>query len=271
MAEFTNDYSSSGSFKEACCIDAGRIYDSCCDKDCADDLRCYFTQEAQNAINTASNVKLRKAEVLNVYINVEPVNFNRGFYACDLSFLFLVDFDVYTAPQTCPSRIQGVTCFNKRVILYGSDGNVKIFSNGYTRDNCDLTADTAVNMPRCVVQCVDPIPLGCCVGALRDTCECLGITDPRIEEILGGPVVVAPGTGFPAVYVTLGLFTVIQLIRNVQMLIPVYEYCIPEKQCNDTTDRPCDVFKKIKFPTEDFFPPAAKDNNGFGCGCTEDN
>ena len=29
--------------KEAVCINAGRIYDSCSDKDCLEDLRVYFT------------------------------------------------------------------------------------------------------------------------------------------------------------------------------------------------------------------------------------
>ena len=33
-----------GCFKEAVCIDAGRIYDSCGDKDCLEDLRVYFTE-----------------------------------------------------------------------------------------------------------------------------------------------------------------------------------------------------------------------------------
>ena len=73
--------------------------------------------------------------------------------------------------------------------------------------------------------------------------------------------------GDPTVYVTLGLFTVVQLIRNVQMLIPVYDFCIPEKQCDYSTDRPCDTFKKIKFPTDDFFPPRpCKADEGCGCG-----
>ena len=30
-------------FKEAVCIDAGRIYDSCTDKDCLTDLQVFFT------------------------------------------------------------------------------------------------------------------------------------------------------------------------------------------------------------------------------------
>ena len=33
----------SNGFKEAVCINAGRIYDSCSDKDCLEDLRVYFT------------------------------------------------------------------------------------------------------------------------------------------------------------------------------------------------------------------------------------
>ena len=71
------------------------------------------------------------------------------------------------------------------------------------------------------------------------------------------------------VYVTLGLFTIIQLERDVQMLIPAYDFCMPEKECCCDTDDPCEVFKKIKFPVEEFFPPRSTDadNSGCGCGC----
>ena len=73
--------------------------------------------------------------------------------------------------------------------------------------------------------------------------------------------------GTPTIFVTLGLFTIVQLVRNVQMLIPVYDFCIPEKQCDDTTDHPCDVFRKIEFPTDEFFPPRQNDcPDHFGCG-----
>ncbi len=262
-----NNFSDSYNFKEACCIDAGRVFDSCCDRDCVEDLRCFFTAEGQSLIENALSVKMRSAEVLNVYINVEPVNFNRGFYSCDLSFLFLITFDVYTAPQTCPLQVRGVCSFCKRVILYGSEGNVKIFSNDLAPDTCNIpTSDFSSNTPRCVVQCVEPITLGCHIGQIRDCCESPGIIDAAVSEILGGPIVTVLPPDSPAVYVTLGIFTVVQLIRNVQMLIPVYDYCIPEKQCSDTTDQPCDVFKRIKFPTEDFFPPSPIDNGGCGCG-----
>lgn len=256
-------------FKDACCIDAGRVYDSCCDRDCVEDLRCYFTPEGQNYIEKAVSVKIKNAEVLNVYINVEPVNFNRGFFSCDLTFLFLIEFDVYLSAHSCPVQIKGLANFNKRVILYGSDGNVKVFSNTVSEDSCEQPTKRTTNMPKCVVQSVDPIPLGCRLGQVNDRCECIGVVPAFACELLGGQVVSCCECGTPAVFVTLGLFSVIQLIRNVQMLIPVYDFCIPDKQCTDTTDQPCDIFRKIKFPTDDFFPPRNRDTDNTGCGCNK--
>ena len=88
--------------KEAVCIDAGRVYDSCCDRDCLEDLRCFFLPETQALINRAISVRLRSAEVLNVFIDVEPVSFNKGFFSCDLTFFFLLSFDLFTSSRGCP-------------------------------------------------------------------------------------------------------------------------------------------------------------------------
>lgn len=273
MAETRNGTPNSGcDFKEACCIDAGRIYDSCCDRDCLEDLRCFFTPEGQSYVERAISVRMRSAEVINVYIDVEPVNFNRGFYSCDMTFFFIVELDVFMSPHSCPTTIKGICSFNKRVILFGSDGNVKVFSNTMSlSDACDHGAECTTNMPKCVVQSVDPIPLSSRLGEIRDCYDNSGVIPDCVCNALGGNVVTDLDNGAATVYVTLGLFTVVQLIRNVQMLIPVYDFCIPEKQCNDSTDQPCDTFKRIKFPTDDFFPPRPCDfGNDFGCGCTND-
>ena len=95
-------------FKEAVCLDVGRVYDSCCDRDCLEDLRCYFSPRGQEVIEQAISVRCKDAEILNVFIDVEPVHFNRGFYACDLTYFFLVKFDVFTAPHCQPIEVQGV-------------------------------------------------------------------------------------------------------------------------------------------------------------------
>ena len=270
MADLRNGCPADGSFKEAVCIDAGRVYDSCCDRDCLEDLRCFFLPENQALINNAISVRLKTAEVLNVFIDVEPVGFNKGFFSCDLTFFFLLGFDVFTSHHSCPTCVNGITTYSKRVILYGSDGNVKVFSNTQN-DTCtshNLGSRKTTNSPKFVVQAVDPVPLSARIGEVRDCCENCCIPQ-SICDCLGGNVVTQLDNGNPAVFVSLGLFTIVQLVRNVQMLIPVYDFCIPEKACTDSTDQPCDAFKKIKFPTDDFFPPRPCDIDESGCcgGC----
>lgn len=271
MADFKETCNVSSEFREACCIDAGRVYDSCCDRDCLEDLRCFFTADAQDKIGKAASVKLRSAEVVSASIDVEAVNFNRGFYSCNITFYFVVELEACAAHQCCPTIIKGATCFSKRVILFGSDGNVKVFTSAINGGcGCSDTAETTSNMPRCVVQSVDPIALSCRLGVVRDCYESVCVFPKAVTDILGGEVVTNIPACTPTVYVTLGLFTVVQLIRQVQMLIPVYDFCIPDKQCTDTTDQPCDVFRRIKFPTDDFFPPRPADAVGCGCGCNEE-
>lgn len=62
--------SSSNGFKEAVCINAGRIYDSCSDKDCLEDLQVYFTPLNQAIIDNASMIKVKSVQVLTVLMNV---------------------------------------------------------------------------------------------------------------------------------------------------------------------------------------------------------
>jgi hypothetical protein len=72
-----------------------------------------------------------------------------------------------------------------------------------------------------------------------------------------------------AVYVTIGIFTIVQIERNVQVLIPAYDFCIPEKECVTTSDNPCEMFNRLEFPTNEFFPPNVSEigEEGTGCSC----
>lgn len=257
--------------KESVCIDAGRVYDSCCDRDCLEDLRCFFLPETQALISKAISVRLRSAEVLNVFIDVEPVNFNKGFYSCDLNFFFLLSFDLYTSSRGCPTVINGIATFSKKVILFGSDGCVKTFSNVLGNECTHNSGQTRQgnNMPKCVVNVVDPIPLSARIGEIRNCYESVCCVPDCVCEAIGGNVVNDLQSGTPTIFATIGLFTVVQLIRNVQMLVPVYDFCVPEKTCKCSTDHPCDTFSKIQFPLDDFFPPrSTSTENGPCCQCT---
>ena len=263
MAE-QNVINGAAGFKEAVCIDAGRVYDSCSDKDCLSDLEVYFTATEQAKIDRALTVKAKSVEVLNVCLEVEPIPFNRGFYSVDMTFYFLINLSAYYTPVSTADTVSGVAFFSKKVILYGSEGNVKVF-NSETCESVGRTTDT----PRAVVQVVSPIVLSsrladnCC-----DCCDCCELTLPAsVAGLFDGEFVTS---GNRKVLVTLGLFTIVQLERRVQMLIPAYDFCIPGKECVTTTDDPCEVFQHIKFPTNEFFPPRLENNAATGtcsCGC----
>ena len=268
MAEKTNRNPSNEScFKEAVCIDAGRIFDSCCDKDCLEDLQVYFTDKTQPIIDASTNVKCKKVETLNVFLEVDSVPFNRGFYSVDITFFFLVHLNAYSSPMSVPTPVYGLATFSKKVILYGSEGSVKIFTSNTDPGN---TTSLNTNLPKASVQVADPICLAC---RLSDYCpcsdECLSVP-PAVSCHYEGDF--SDTCRKKTVYISLGLFTIVQLERNVQMMIPAYDYCLPDKECTTSTDDPCELFKRIKFPTNEFFPPQSDDLDddcGCGCGCDE--
>ena len=82
--------------REAVCIHTRKIYDSCRDKDCVEDLRFYPKLQYVDVINHALSVKGGTARLLYVYTDVEPVTFNRGFYSVDMRFYYRVTLQVCT-------------------------------------------------------------------------------------------------------------------------------------------------------------------------------
>ena len=57
--------------REAVCIHTKKIFDSCKDKDCIEDLRVYPTRASQAVIDRALSVRGGRAELLQAYIDVE--------------------------------------------------------------------------------------------------------------------------------------------------------------------------------------------------------
>lgn len=249
---------STGCFKEAVCIDASRVYDSCSDKDCLEDLTVIFTDQTQPIIDQAVNLKVREVSVSRVFLEVEPVAFNRGFYSVDMTFFFDICLSVYTTGCAQPTIVHGLASFCKKVILYGSEGNVRVFRSD---DPCGEGEVTS--MPRASVQTVDPIALSCRLVDCSRSCECP--TVPTCIACRYDGNFVQPDS--KSVSVTLGLFSIVQLERQVQMLVPAYDFCVPDKECVSTTDDPCELFKRIKFPVDAFFPPRLTDQEENDQGC----
>ena len=246
--------------REAVCIHTRKIYDSCRDKDCIEDLRFYPKLQYVDVINRALSVKGGSARLLYVYVDVEPVSFNRGFYTVDMRFFYSVTLQAYLS---CPApvTVEGLCVFDKRAILFGSEGNAKIFSSQMRIDALDRQMLEQSNMPVAVVEAVDPIVLDaklveCCENRCCDcdiceipscVCQCFGCE-------------LTMGDDYRRAFVTLGQFSIIRLERDSQLLMPVFDYCMPDKDCSCAggccaNEDPCELFQNISFPVEEFFPP----------------
>ncbi len=254
------DNISDRSISEAICIDTARVYDSCADKDCLADLRVYFTDTAENIIDSAVNVRCKGVEVINVFTDVDMVPFNRGYYSVDITFFFAVTLDAFVAGSAQPVTVQGLSVFSKKCILYGAEGSVKVFSSEFGADNEQLLPAASTN-PRAKIQVATPL---CLDVRLCRPCDCCnniqdaGASIPRnVARYFPGAF--GPQSNQRAVRVTIGLFSIIQLERDVQMLIPAYDFCMPTKECSCDTEDPCDSFRRIRFPVSEFFPPDTPD------------
>lgn len=252
------------------CVNLPRIYDSCGAKDCLNDLTVFFTAENQALIDSASSVRINRASVLTATVEVDTVAFHRGFYSVDMMFYFGVSLDVYGSTNTIPDTVTGLAVYGKRVVLYGSEANVKSFSSQTDSavDSTELDGCQApVSMPEGTVQISNPMALSARLAPVTSTVN-LPVIPENIQNYFGESLV-AP-TGIQAL-VTLGIFTITQLQRDVQLMIPSYDFCMPRKECSSRTDDPCEAFSKIEFPADSFFPPNSSEcrpsENPFDCGC----
>ena len=234
--------------REAVSVSTRKSIDSCRDKDCVDDLRVYPTLTSQTYIENALSIRPHSAELLHVAVKVEPISFSRGHYTVDCTYFYRVTAETFPAGKTA----LGLAIFDKRVMLFGSEGNSLSFSS-------DAPEPTGENgeLPIAVVKAVDPIVLHMKLmdaGALPPADLEPGdipayITDAFPEEL----VLTTTGRRW---YTTIGQFSLIRLERDTQLLIPAYDYSLPDKECpGSSEDDPCELFGRIRFPVEEFFPP----------------
>ena len=136
---------------DSACIHTKRIMDSCLDKDCVEDLRVYLTREGQNVLNRSASVRVRSAELLYVYIDVEPIAYKRGYYSIDLTFYYRITAEAITGPSK-PVIIQGLSVFSKRVVLFGGSGCAKVFTSQTILGSLDRDTILSADVPTAVVE-----------------------------------------------------------------------------------------------------------------------
>ena len=262
MAEITvTSQSGPNNFKEAVCIDVNRVYDTCRDQDCLEDLRVFCCEADYALVDRAVDCRCKSCEVVWVYLDTEQVGFNKGCYLVKIKFFFKVTFDLYLGAKN-PTEITGMATYEKKCILYGSEGTTKSYSSEYIPGECSATVVSGGGASLIAsIELVDPVCLGCrlvercCVKA----CECdfdPGATPPYVCARFGAPLSEKVECE-KRLLVSLGIFSIVKLERKVQLLIPSYDFCIPDKKSVDyVEDEPCNIFRNIQFPTDQFYPPA---------------
>lgn len=273
--------------KEAVCVQVEKVYDSCKEKDCLEDARVIFKcpEKIRWLLKKAINVKCTKAEVIDIFSDVEPVPFKKGFYTVDVKFFIKVDLNFFV-PKKCDGRkiipVSGLVLFDKKVILFGSEGSIKIFKSHYIEEGLDKPIKSRIqqdNLPISKIEVTQPICLNAKIESLFDKCDddndwrdnipdglIESLRDEEIDDNDEDILEAAEGDrhiSFKRVVVSIGLFSIIKLVRYVQLLIPAFNFCFPNKECVASTDEnPCDLFETIEFPFDEFFPPQKFDFPG---------
>ncbi|MFR0769575.1 MAG: hypothetical protein ACLSHO_08305 [Dysosmobacter sp.] len=91
-------------------------------------------------------------------------------------------------------------------------------------------------------------------GCSRRDCDCdLCEVPPAISQCFGGEL--CGGDEGRRIYITLGQFSIVRLERDSQLLVPVYDYCMPEKECScGSTRRSLQPVPQHQFPCGRIFP-----------------
>lgn len=251
--------------KQAMSVHTRKITDSCRDKDCIEDLRVFLTTGSQSILDTCSNVRVRSSELLYTGIEVEPVAFDRTHFCIDITFYYKILADAVIGAGR-PACLYGLAIFSKRAVLCGEDSRAHLFRSDTVLGGPDGLTRLCSNLPTAVVEVLDPMILG---SKVREVCDCpcaeavcqipQGIRGLFDEElVLSGDK--------RRLFVTLGQFSIVRLERPVQLIVPVLDYSIPEKDCCDNpmgAEDPCEMFSRIPFPTAQFNPTTC--DGGEGC------
>ena len=245
-------------------IHTRKTTDSCRDKDCIEDLRVYLTTGSQAILDSATNARVRCAELITTYIDVEPVAFDGHHYCIDLTFYYRILADAIVSGSR-PTTLQGLAVFNKRAVLCGEDSRAHIYRSNTRLGRFDGPSTLFANLPTAIVEVLDPMVLSSKVKE-TDPCGCEAVSQQIpdcIRELYEDPLVISGGNR--QLLVTLGQFSIIRLERDAQLVVPVLDYAIPCKECCDNpggSEDPCEMFSRIPFPAQEFSPTGCDDKDG---------
>ena len=268
---------SGGSGKETICIEANRVLDSCRDRDCYENVQAFLTNFGNEIIERTGNIRVKRSCIAWSSITIDPIAFNKGFYSVNIRFYIKLTFEACLAPGRV-QEFEGVAVVDKNVILFGGDSNLNVFKSSGNSGFCESPVEVSCcegNVPTAVVEVVDPIILNAKIIEKRHAhqcvccCSCCDIPDGVVSNLNGS---LSDG-GDRYLVVSIGIFSVVRIVRPAQYLIQATEYTVPDKECmSHSEEDPCDIFRCMEFPVQEFgtgSAPAIKQitHSDKNCGC----
>ncbi|MBR6917453.1 MAG: hypothetical protein IKN38_04645 [Clostridia bacterium] len=261
--------------KETVCIDTYRVLDSCRDRDCFRDTKCFLTSFGQEIIERTDSVRTKYAKVVSAFIDIDEVPFNCGFYQLTSKIYVKLICEACLGPGNI-QEFEALCVLDKKVCLFGGEGSVSVFKSegccsAFCPDPSEESCKASNTMPVAVIETVDPIVLDTKVRATGHPCHCCcsGRDIPSsVQRCMGGDICDADRPKI--LTVSLGLFSVVRIERPAQLLVSASEYNVPEKQCVEASDDdPCSVFNGIPFPEKEFNQSTSSRNScgSSRCGC----
>lgn len=262
--------------KETVCIEANRVLDACRDRDCYENVRIFLTNYGTEIIDRTGTVRVKDSCIAWSNITVDPVAFNKGFYTVNIRFYIKITFEGCIGVGRTQD-FEGIAVVDKKVILYGGESNINVFKSNGNTGFCDMPTDICCadkNTPNAVVEAVDPIILNARIVEKHNhhhncCCNCCDIPE-GVARSVNGPLC---DDGERFLVASIGIFSVVRLVRPGQYLVHATEYTVPDKEClSHSEENPCDIFKCMEFPIDQFTMgngPTLRNLNHTdkGCGC----
>lgn len=268
--------------KDNICIDTYRVLDSCRDKDCYENVKVYLTDLGEEIIERTTTIRAKCAKIVSAYIDIVDVPFNRGFYQLNIKMFVKIVFEACLSPGNV-QEFEGIAVVEKKVILFGSEGNVNVFKSDMSdKSFCSPTCEVnrSNSSPIAVLETVDPVILNWKIVEPRECnclcCCCLDDLPDYVTNCVNGNL---HDRNDRILVVSLGFFSVVKIERPAQIVVSATEYNIPDKECIAATeDDPCTLFRSMAFPVNEFSPPVIntcgcsvpipkKEQGRGGCGC----
>lgn len=267
-----------GGTKETVCIETNRVLDSCRDRDCYENVQVFLTDFGNEIIERTGNIRVKSSCIAWSNITVDPIAFNKGFYAINIRLYVKIVFEGCIAPGRI-QEFEGIAVLEKKVILYGGDSNLNVFKSTTSAGFCDIPDNLCCvegNLPTAVVEVVDPIILGAKILEKKhhhNHCVCCCTCRDIPEGVARGINGTLNDDAERILVVSIGIFSVVRITRPAQYIINATEYTVPDKEClTHSEENPCDIFKCMAFPTQEFTTgdapvPQQMKNHDKGCAC----